>query len=390
MAVVLDGVADGNYRVVGKVMEGEEMVASLEQGIWLAKGIDEKRGGIVERLGKIEGHEGTKASIMYPFDVARVVNIGKRGYNDQDLGINQAGVPNYLNFAAELKRSEELLTALEAGKDPLWQAKGDVKRHYYFAQGDEIMPYRVRVPENWDGKTPLPMVFILHGNTRNQDFYFERDGGIIPKTADKYGFMLVGVFGYHPNGGYNLSAMLGAGRGAGGGAVGRGVVGGSFGPAAVGRGGRGGGGGFMNGMPQGKIGELSEADTMQVFDLVKKEYPIDPKRTFLFGYSAGGNGGYYIGGKYGDNWAAIALGGANTSLGATYPYYEKLKGLSTPFFIYYGEKDNVQNGSRVSVQALNDHGVAAELKSFPGADHDGTPSAAVGDAFEFFSKHGRK
>ena len=33
---------------------------------------------------------------------------------------------------------------------------------------------------------------------------------------------------------------------------------------------------------------------MHVLDLVKKEYPIDPKRTFLFGYSAGGNGGTTI------------------------------------------------------------------------------------------------
>jgi len=33
------------------------------------------------------------------------------------------------------------------------------------------MPYHLFVPD-WDGKTALPLVFILHGNSRDQDFYF--------------------------------------------------------------------------------------------------------------------------------------------------------------------------------------------------------------------------
>src|SRR5262249_24615087 len=150
-------------------------------------------------------------------------------------------------------------------------AKVDHKRHYWMSESGEILPYRVYVPPTWDGKTALPMVFILHGNTRNQDFYFDRDERIIPKTAEKHGFMMVGVFGYYPNGGYN-SGMLN--RGAGGGAPRGGGAG------AGGGGARGGGRGgntplAMNGMPQSRISELSEIDTMHVLELVKKEYPID-------------------------------------------------------------------------------------------------------------------
>ena len=199
------------------------------------------------------------------------MNLGKRNYNAADLGIDQQGRPNYFDFTAGLKRSEQLLASLESGKDLLWQAKGDQKRHYWMEESGEIMPYRVYVPPSWDGKTPLPMVFILHGNTRNQDFYFERDGGIIPKEAQQRGFMLVGVFGYYPNGGYN-SGMLNRGRIRGGGRRG----GADETPP-------------MNGMPQSRIGELSEIGTMHVLELVKEEYPIDQNRTFLFGYSAGGS-----------------------------------------------------------------------------------------------------
>jgi dienelactone hydrolase len=200
------------------------------------------------------------------------------------------------------------------------------------------------------------------------------------------------VFGYHPNGGYNLSSMQG-GRGGGRGPANPPA----FGPAAAagggagpGRGRGGPGGGFMNGMPNARLTELSELDTMHVYDLVKKEYPIDAKRTYLFGYSAGGNGGYYIGGKYADNWAAIAIGGANTSLSANYPYYDALKSQGTPFMIYYGDKDNVGGGSTASVAALKQRGIAADLKVYPGVDHDGGPAAAAADAFDFFVAHPRK
>jgi dienelactone hydrolase len=382
----LDGVADGNYRIVAMVFEGDATIATLEQSVWLVKGIDAKRGDIVERLTRISGHESTKATILYPFDLARVVNIGRRGYNAADLGINEASEPNYFDFAGGLKHSEELLAALEAGHDPLWQARGDTKRHYYFAEADEIMPYHVYVPPTWDGKTPLPMVFILHGNTRNQDFYFERDKQIIPKLAEKHGFMLVGVFGYHPNGGYNLNSMTGRGGGTGLGAFGPATM-----PTAAGGAARGPATAeFMGGMPTSRLGQLSETDTMNVFDLVTKEYPIDPKRIFLFGYSAGGNGGYYIAGKYADHWAAVALGGAALRLTNTYPYYDKLKSLKVPFFIYYGEKDTVGPGAISSVQTLHDRGLSATLKSYPNVTHDGGPAAGASDAFDFFNANGRK
>jgi poly(3-hydroxybutyrate) depolymerase len=367
------GVADGTYRIVAELTEGDAALTSLEQTIHLVEGIDARRGDVERRLTKITGHDSTKATIRYPFDLARVVNLGKRNYNAADLGIDQQGRPNYFDFTAGLKRSEQLLAALESGKDLLWQAKGDQKRHYWMEEAGEIMPYHVYVPPSWDGKTPLPMVFILHGNTRNQDFYFERDAQIIPKAAQQRGFMLVGVFGFYPNGGYN-SGKLNRGGLSGGGR--RGGVG-ELPP--------------LNGMPPARIGELSEIDTMHVLELVKQEYPIDPHRTFLFGYSAGGSGAYYLGPKYAQNWAAIVLGGAGNAPTDDYPF-DRLKGRDIPVFIFCGDQDSagVRNNSTTFMNAMKQHGIDAQLKVYPRVNHDGGPAAGVADAFDFFAAHHRK
>lgn len=373
----LSSIADGSYRIVGTLLEGDKPLATLEKPILLVAGINTRQAEIEQRLSKITGHDSTKASIRYPFDLARIMNTGKRSWDADHLGINQARETNYFDFAAGMKRSQELLAALESGKDPLWQAKGDNSRHYWLEEAGEISPYRVSVPTNWDGKTPLPMVFILHGDTRNQDFYFERDERIIPKAAEPYGFMLVGPFGYYPNGGYNSdqlnrSARGGGGAGAGGGRGGRGVT-------------------RLNGMPQSRMVELSEIDTMHVYDLVTKEYPVDPKRTFLFGYSHGGAGAYYLGAKHAQNWAAIALGGAGTAPSDFYPF-DRLKQFNVPMFVYFGDQDSagVKNNSPAFVEAFKAKGIEAQLKIYPGINHDGAPGAAVADAFKFFNEHPRK
>jgi predicted esterase len=142
----------------------------------------------------------------------------------------------------------------------------------------------------------------------------------------------------------------------------------------------------MNGLPSTRLGELSEADTMKVYDLIHKEYPIDPKRTFLFGYSAGGNGGYYIGAKYAENWRAIALGGANAP--STIIPFDRIK--DTPFMIEYGEKDSagVVQASKNMVQAMKDHGIEAELVELKGEDHNTGVAAGTPYVFDFFNRHG--
>jgi poly(3-hydroxybutyrate) depolymerase len=398
-------VPDGDYLYVAEVRERESIIRRLEASIKLVAGLDEQQAAIERRLVKIAGHDSAKASIRYPFDLARVINSGKRvfgsGTGNPEFGLTQAGEPSHYDFAAGMRKSAELLAVLEKGKDPVLRAGGETVRHYYMPEADEILPYHVFVPSKWDGKRTLPLVFILHGNSRDQDFYFDRDGRIIPKTAEVHGYMVVAPLGYSPNGGYNYVPY---GRAAGP----RGVAGASalpqvFGPppagetsaTASGRGGRGGAsttGGFggVNGSvtPQLVRSEWSEQDAMHVFDLVRREFPIDPRRTFLFGYSAGGQGSHYLGPKFAESWAAIAIGGSNATPGAGYPF-DRLK--TTPMLIFVGSADTPNIApSRTMVQALRQNGIDAVLKEYDGATHDSAPSAAIADIFGFFDAHPRK
>src|SRR4029077_6945275 len=100
------------------------------------------------------------------------------------------------------------------------RAKGDHERHYFFEEAREIMPYRVYGPSTWDGTRQLPMIFVLHGATRDHNFYFDRHGGILGKLAEKYGYIVATTMGYRPNAGYNATAiatLTGAAAPAGGG-----------------------------------------------------------------------------------------------------------------------------------------------------------------------------
>jgi predicted peptidase len=134
--------------------------------------------------------------------------------------------------------------------------------------------------------------------------------------------------------------------------------------------------------------EWSEQDTMHVFDLIRQEYPIDGKRSFLFGYSAGGQGAHYLGPKFAENWAAIAIGGSNAMPAQTYPF-GRLATIPMMIFVGTNDKANI-NPSRAMVQALKENGVDAVLQEYEGATHDSAPSAAIADIFTFFNRHPRR
>src|SRR5262249_3142748 len=123
-----------------------------------------------------------------------------------DFGLREDGTQTF-DFAKEYRDSAAILKALETGKDTLVRAKGDHERRYYFEEAGEIMPYRVYVPSKWDGKSKLKMLFVLHGNTRDHDFYFDRDNGILAKLAEQYGWLVACPMGYRPNAGYNAIAL---------------------------------------------------------------------------------------------------------------------------------------------------------------------------------------
>jgi len=362
----LEGTSDGAYSLKTELMDGDQVIATLERPVQVVRGIASERGNVERRLAKIQGHDSTKATIRYPYVLATTVNIGRRHLNTADFGIPFDPHPVPYDFAEGVRHSAEVLKALESGKDLLWQAKGDHARHYWFEETHEMMPYRLYAPQKWDGRSKLPMVLVLHGSTRDENFYFDRDGGTLAKQAEQHGYLVVCPLGYRPSADWG-SAQMAAGN-----------------PATAGQGGRGGGG---QGNPARlQENEWSEKDALNVLDLVRKEYPIDATRIYLFGHSRGGAGAWFMAQKYPERWAAMANSAAGISAnGYQSVPYERLKGL--PLMIAVGDQDPALTATRLSVKLAKEHGLEPVYLEVPGATHETIVAIEEPRVFDFFDKH---
>jgi pimeloyl-ACP methyl ester carboxylesterase len=74
-----------------------------------------------------------------------------------------------------------------------------------------------------------------------------------------------------------------------------------------------------------------------VLKLIREKYAIDSDRIYLMGHSMGGAGTYYLGGKYNDVWAGLAVisGAGGIAEGAAERY------RSLPTLIMHGAKDSI-------------------------------------------------
>jgi dienelactone hydrolase len=352
----LDGKSDGTYVLTAELLDGDSMVATVTAPFQIAHGIATDRASIEKRLARIQGHDGTKATIRYPYVLAETVNTGRRQLNGADFGLPFQPQPVY-DFEKGLHGSSALLKSLESGKDPLFRAKGDQERHYWFEEAREMMAYHVYAPVKWDGKSKLPMVLVLHGNTRDQDYYFDRDDHILAKMAEQHGYLVVCPMGYRPNAGWGSNSV-------------------NIRPTAT------------PDPSRMRQGELSEKDALNVLDLVTKEYPVDPTRIYLFGHSAGGAGTWYMGEKYASKWAAIAASAAATRP-AGFPF-ERLKGM--PIMVCHGDQDDEVPvaSSRNMVKAAKENGLDPQYLEVPGATHLTVVALVEPKVFDFFDQHPHK
>jgi poly(3-hydroxybutyrate) depolymerase len=372
-SAALEGLPDGPYQLAAEVAHETELLGRLTTNILTVGDFEGQRAAIEARLAKIKGFEGTKATIRYPFDYARVINLGSRdlipGRNPEDNANN-----DYFDFSAEVHNSLTLLKSPESGKDPLFRIKGERERHYYFADAGEIMPYRVFVPSKYTEKTKLPLVVVLHGSGADQDTYFKRRGPVLTTEAEKHGFIIVTPLGYRPTGGWGrtgapVAAPGGAGRR--GGAPG--AEAGAPAPADRGR---------------QVTSELSEKDALNLIELVANEYGVDRSRMYLMGNSMGGAGTWYLGTKFAERWAAIAPCAA-TSVGEGFPL-DRLKGL--PVIYTNGDQDMTVSvdGARRMIQWLKERGYDIPYTEVKGGTHDMAIWQNLPQIFDFFEKYRRQ
>lgn len=236
-----------------------------------------------------------------------------------------------IDFAAELRASEEFLRAVEAGQDPLAGAKGALRRAYRSNVDAKVQPYRLLVPEGYDPAKGAPLVVALHGMGGNENDMIQGYSSVFVQEAQKRGFLMATPKGR--------------------------------GPASMYRG-------------------EAEQDVMDVLADVKKHYKVDEKRIYLTGHSMGGFGTWSIAMKYPEVWTALApiAGGGNPQQVDTI--------AKIPQYVVHGDADGTVpvRSSRMMVDALKRVNAPVKYIEVPGGDHTQFVPAQIPALFEWLAQ----
>lgn len=229
-------------------------------------------------------------------------------------------------------------------------------RSYVFQETGEKMPYALFVPSSYDASKKWPLVVGLHGAGRPYDWLMGYDG--IIDFAQRDGFIMVTPLGYRALGGFGAPrnparrpaapsppAPLPPGRTA------------AQAEALAQE---------AQSLPP-NISELSEKDVMNVFDIVRKEFNIDPDRIYLWGHSMGGGGTYHLAAKYPGIWAALAVAAPGPA--AKVEQLERFKNI--PILVLQGDADRTVSptGTRDTVAKMKQLGMECVYVEVKGGDH---------------------
>lgn len=326
MSLDVSSVADGSYEIHAEVMDGTRALGSASMRFFARRDLD-------AALMKLESDarsapEAVRADILYPADYVKKVNLGR--YDIGQFDVNK-----------EIEMAEQTYAAAQSGKNPFAGRTGDFKRHYLLTEAGEIMPYRLYIPKEYDGSRAFPMVLALHGLGGTEDSMFGANYQVLPE-AEKRGYIIAAPLGYRIDGGY--------GRAMGG---------------------------------DNKRSQLSELDTMQVLERVRKDYKIDNARIYLLGHSMGGIGTWVLGAKYPQIWAVLApISGV-----ADPRTVEVMRNI--PEVVVHGDADTTVpvGGSRAMVAEMKKLGVDVKYIEVPGGSHTSVPGPNMAAIFDFFDTH---
>ncbi|HVO95879.1 MAG TPA: PHB depolymerase family esterase [Terriglobales bacterium] len=272
---------------------------------------------------------------------------------------------------------------------------GELRRQYYFANTGENIPYRLYVPSSYDGTKPFPLVVVLHGSSTTADDVIRAPG--LERIAEQKKTILLAPQGYNAFGSYGdiypvvvtreaasqVDALLAASRPGSNAPKGMTRPKSDQPPAAaddatdV----------PVNGLTDPLVSRLSEKDTMNVLDMVRHEYNIDPDRIYLMGNSMGAMGASYLAARYPDIWAAVSPSGGPFAAWS-YPYFRLREGHIAALFVH-GDKDQHANWrwSQVIVERAQKEGVDAKLLVVKGGNHVDAWTKALPEIFDFFLSH---
>jgi poly(3-hydroxybutyrate) depolymerase len=224
------------------------------------------------------------------------------------------------------------------------------KKTYDFKEAKKEMEYALFVPSKYDKEKPTPLMVALHGLGGNPQNIIRYRG--FTDLAEKYGYIVVAPMGNNERGWYGARAL---------------VKGKTTEPE--------------------NLSELSEKDVMNVLEIVKKDYKIDPDRIYLMGHSMGGGGTWHLGIKYPDIWAGLAPIAPAIFRPAT--DVEKIKHI--PVILVQGDKDTLVPvaGARRWAEQMKKFEMDYEYLEIKDGDHGRVAADNLPKIFEFFDKRKR-
>jgi poly(3-hydroxybutyrate) depolymerase len=238
--------------------------------------------------------------------------------------------------------------ARDAGKNTQSRIE---KKTYDFKDAGKEMEYAQFVPSTYDKSKKSPLMIALHGLGGSPQNIIRYKG--LTDLAEKHGYVVAAPMGYNSRGWYGAPTI---------------VKGSADDPK--------------------NLSELSEKDVMNVLDIMKKDYSIDPDRIYLMGHSMGGGGTWHLAIKNPDLWAAIAPIAPATRRPAT--DVEKIKHV--PVMLVQGDKDNLVPvaGARRWAAEMKKLDMTYEYIEVKDGDHISIAAANLPKIFEFFDQHKRK
>jgi predicted esterase len=324
----------GNYSLEARLAPGSDPPPEILHDILLKsitvhiESLSQTASALAERLAHVSpgGTPKTQAALAtaeYPL----------RFFERADRGEESWRRISRYPFNEQFAAANAILDDLAAGRDPFGAKYGDFHRAYRSAVNQSLQPYRLFVPDAYDGQRDFPLVVALHGSGGDEnDFFDSYPEAPFKPEAQRLGFLVVCPKGGGPTSGY---------RGA------------------------------------------AEQDIFDVLAEVRRDYRIDPRRIYLMGHSMGAYATWRLAARHPGLFAAlgpIAGGGDPADMA-------KLRGV--PQYVVHGAKDQIVSvgQSRVMVAAARKLGIPIVYVEIPGASHYDAVIGQFGPMLEFFAEH---
>ncbi len=240
--------------------------------------------------------------------------------------------PTRVNLREEFAAANAILAALDAGKDPFAGKQGDSHRAYRSAVDNSLQPYRLFIPESYNGSKPAALVVALHGMGGDENSMFDSyANGLLKREAERTGFLVV-----CPKGRDSASMYRGT----------------------------------------------AEQDVLDVLADVRRSYRIDPARIYLMGHSMGAYGTWSLAMDHPDIFAALGpISGGGMASGMA-----KIRHI--PQYVVHGDDDRTVpvSQSRTMVEAGKKAGAEIVYVEVPGGSHTSVAAPAFAAMFDFFAR----